>query len=192
MDNSPALHRCAWPRDALNIAYHDTEWGVPQHDDRRLFEHLVLGGAQAGLSWAIVLRKRDAYRKAFAGFDPVKVARFDARKRAALLGNPGIVRNRQKVESAVRNARAFVVVQEEFGSFDSWLWRFVDGKPIVNRRKSLREVPARTTLSDKISDELKARGFNFVGTTIVYAVLQAVGVVNDHTVDCFRHRELAG
>ena len=186
------MKRCAWPKDEINIRYHDAEWGVPQHDDRMLYEHLVLGGAQAGLSWAIVLRKRESYRKAFAGFEPAKVARFDSRKVESLLKDPGVVRNRQKVESAIRNARAFVKVQEEFGSFNAWLWRFVDGRPVVNRRRTLKDIPTRSPLSDRVSNELKARGFNFVGTTIVYAVLQAVGVVNDHTVDCFRHRELGG
>lgn len=186
------MKRCAWPKDEINIRYHDAEWGVPQHDDRMLYEHLVLGGAQAGLSWAIVLRKRESYRKAFAGFEPAQVARFDSRKVESLLKDPGVVRNRQKVESAIRNARAFVKVQEEFGSFNAWLWRFVDGRPVVNRRRTLKDIPTRSPLSDRVSNELKARGFNFVGTTIVYAVLQAVGVVNDHTVDCFRHRELGG
>ena len=189
--DAAVVRRCAWPKDELNRLYHDTEWGVPQHDDRMLFEHLVLGGAQAGLSWAIVLRKRESYRKAFAGLEPQKVARFNARKVESLLKNPGIIRNRQKIASAVKNARAFVAMQEEFGSFDTWLWRFVDGKPIVNRRRSLKDLPTRTPLSDRISEELKVRGFSFVGTTIIYAVLQAVGVINDHTLDCFRHAELS-
>ena len=184
---------CAWAGDdPLMRAYHDEEWGVPVHDDRRFFEFLVLEGAQAGLSWSTILRKRENYREAFAGFDPARVARFDARRRTALLKNPGIVRNRLKVESTVSNARAFLEVQEEFGSFDGYVWRFVDGKPLQNRRTSFRGVPASTPESDALSDDLRKRGFRFVGTTIMYAFMQAVGMVNDHEISCFRYRELAG
>jgi DNA-3-methyladenine glycosylase I len=172
--------------------YHDEEWGVPVHDDQRLFEFLTLEGAQAGLSWSTILRKREHYREAFAGFDPVRVARFDARRRATLLKNPGIVRNRLKIESTVSNAKAFLEVCGEFGSFDRYVWGFVGGATIQNRRGSLREVPARTTESDGLSKDLKARGFRFVGSTIIYAFMQAVGMVNDHEVSCYRHRELAG
>jgi len=172
------------------VAYHDQEWGVPVHDDRLLFEFLVLEGAQAGLSWITILRKRDTYRKAFAQFDPEKVARFDGRKIQRLLQDPGIVRNRLKVESAVRNARAFLAVQEEFGSFDAYQWRFVDGKPKRNRFRAMKEIPPRTPISDAFSKDLKQRGFNFVGSTIIYAHMQAVGMANDHLVGCFRHREV--
>ena len=182
--------RCGWARNPLAEAYHDAEWGVPIHDDRKIFEFIVLEGAQAGLSWDTILRKREAYRRAFDGFDPAKVARYGAPKVAALLANPGIVRNRLKVGSAVRNARAFLRVQEERGSFDAYIWGFVDGRPIVNRWKALRQIPARTPLSDTISKDLKKRGFSFVGSTIVYAHLQATGVVNDHVVSCFRWREV--
>lgn len=185
--------RCEWSgTDPIYVRYHDEEWGVPVHDDPRLFEFLVLEGAQAGLSWITILKKREAYRRAFAGFAPEKVARFTARHLGRLLEDPGIVRNRLKIESAVRNARAFLEVQEQFGSFDTYQWRFVDGRPLVNRHRSLRDIPARTPLSDAFSKDLKQRGFNFVGSTIVYAHMQAVGMVNDHIVDCFRHRELAG
>jgi DNA-3-methyladenine glycosylase I len=182
------VRRCAWAQaGALDCAYHDEEWGVPQHDDRRLFEFLILEGAQAGLSWTLILKRREAYRQAFVQFDPVRVARFDARRMARLLGDDtGIVRNRLKVESAVRNARAFLAVQEEFGSFDAYLWRFVDGKPVQNAWRQPREVPASTPLSDALSKDLGRRGFNFVGTTICYAYMQATGVVNDHLVQCFR------
>ena len=184
--------RCAWAENNQACAeYHDTEWGVPVHDDRRLFEFLVLGGAQAGLSWATILRKRDAYRNAFDGFDPVKIARYDRRAIEKLLKNPGIVRNRLKIESAVTNARAFLGTQDEYGGFDPYVWRFVDGAPIVNRWKSIKEVPARTRESEWLSKDLKERGFTFVGSTICYAFMQAVGMVNDHTSDCFRHRELS-
>lgn len=185
--------RCAWAgNDLLYQAYHDREWGVPVHDDRLLFEFLVLEGAQAGLSWITILRKRDAYRQAFSNFDPVLVARYDDLKVAELLANPGIVRNRLKVASAVRNARAFLDLQQEFGSFDAYLWRLVDGQPLQNAWAGMADVPARTPLSDSLSRDLKRRGFNFVGSTICYALLQAVGVVNDHTTDCFRWRELGG
>ena len=183
--------RCAWAgSDPLYLDYHDREWGVPVHDDRLLFEFLTLEGAQAGLSWLTILRKREAYRAAFAGFDPEAVARFDAAKVAALLADPGIVRNRLKVESAVSNARAFLKVREEFGTFDAYMWGFVDGRPIRNARQSIAEIPASTPLSDALSRDLKRRGFRFVGSTICYAHMQAVGMVNDHTVDCFRWREL--
>ena len=183
--------RCAWPgSDPAMLRYHDREWGVPAHDDRVLFEFLILEGAQAGLSWTTILRKRENYRKAFAGFDPLRVARFDARRRAALMRNEGIVRNRLKIESAIGNARAFLAVQKEFGSFDAYLWRFVGGRPIQGRRKRIRDVPARTAESDALSRDLKKRCFRFVGSTICYAFMQAVGMVNDHQVGCFRHREL--
>jgi DNA-3-methyladenine glycosylase I len=177
------VKRCGWATTPLGIAYHDREWGVPVHDDRVLFEFLILEGAQAGLSWETILRKRDAYRKAFAGFDPRKVSKFDARKKAALMQDEGIVRNRLKIDSAVTNARAFLAVQKECGSFDEYLWRFVGGKPIVNRG---RKVPARTEISDALSKDLKRRGFRFVGSTICYAYMQAVGLADDHAPDCFR------
>jgi DNA-3-methyladenine glycosylase I len=184
--------RCAWVgEDALSIAYHDLEWGVPLHDDRRLFEFLVLEGAQAGLSWMTILRKRDNYRRVFSNFDPVQVARLDATKVQELLQNPGIVRNRLKIEAAIANAHAFLEVQREFSSFDTYAWSFVDGKPIQNRWKSLSELPAQTPESESLSRDLKKRGFRFVGATICYAFMQAVGMVNDHTVDCYRHAELS-
>jgi len=183
--------RCAWAgTDPLYVAYHDAEWGVPLHDDRVLFEFLVLEGAQAGLSWSTILRKRDAYRHAFDRFDPEKVARYNKRKITALLGDAGIVRNRAKIESAIKNARAFLEVQAEFGSFDAYQWRFVDGRPLQNHWRAIREVPAHTVQSDAMSKDLKSRGFSFVGSTIIYAHMQAVGMVNDHLVDCFRHREV--
>ena len=179
--------RCAWvPANNESYArYHDQEWGRPVHDDRLLFEMLTLEGAQAGLSWSTILAKRANYKAAFADFDPKKVAKFDARKRDALMKNEGIVRNRLKIESTVTNAQAFLAVQREHGSFDRYLWAFVEGRPIVNAPKSLRDVPPRSELSDRLSKDLKKRGFRFVGTTIIYAYLQAVGVVNDHTRDCF-------
>ncbi|MBI3185957.1 MAG: DNA-3-methyladenine glycosylase I [Myxococcales bacterium] len=184
--------RCGWcGTDPLYIRYHDEEWGVPLHDERKLFEFLVLEGAQAGLSWLTILRKRENYRHAFAGFDPERVARFDRRKVEALLRDRGIVRNRAKVEAAIGNARAFLEVQEQFGSFDAFQWRFVGGKPVVNRRRTLRQLPARTPISDAFSHELRERGFRFVGSTIVYAHMQAVGMINDHLVSCFRHAELS-
>lgn len=184
--------RCAWcGDDPLYQAYHDTEWGVPLHDDRALFELLTLEGAQAGLSWITVLRKRETYRQAFAGFDPEKVARFTEADQAALMLNPGIVRNRLKIASTIDNARAFLAIQAEFGSFDAWLWRFVDGQPIQNQLRSLAEAQASTALSDELSKALKRRGFRFVGTTICYAFMQAAGLVNDHVTDCFRHQEVA-
>ncbi|MBI4497760.1 MAG: DNA-3-methyladenine glycosylase I [Chloroflexi bacterium] len=185
------MNRCAWVNtSALMIAYHDTEWGVPVHDDHQLFEALVLGGAQAGLSWETVLRKRDAYREAFFGFDPVRVAALDDTDMVRLLVNPGIIRNRQKVTSAIKNARQVLRVREEFRSFDAYLWRFVDGAPRRNEFRALSELPARTPESDLLSRDLQQRGFTFVGPTICYAVMQAVGMVNDHTVDCFRYAEV--
>jgi len=189
-EKARAVTRCAWAVDPIHHDYHDMEWGVPVHDDRVLFEFLILEGAQAGLSWTTILKKRDGYRKAFADFDPAKVARFTEKRQEKLMTNPAIVRNRLKIASSVSNARAFLDVQDEFGSFDSYIWRFVDGKPIVNSFKSLSEIPATTALSDRISKELKKRGFRFVGSTIMYAYMQAVGMTNDHTTDCFRYREL--
>lgn len=183
--------RCGWARTALSIPYHDREWGVPCRDDRLLFEHLLLDCAQAGLSWEIMLRKREGYRRAFAGFDPQKVARFNRRSVARLLKDPGIVRNRLKIESAIGNARAFLEVQEEAGSFADHLWGFVDGEPVQNRWRAIGQVPAKTPLAETVSKDLKARGFTFVGSTIVYAFLQATGVVNDHLIGCFRHAECA-
>jgi DNA-3-methyladenine glycosylase I len=182
--------RCPWAIDDLYAAYHDTEWGVPLHDDRKLFEFLVLEGAQAGLSWHIVLKKREHYRVAFDGFDPAKVAHYNAARVTKLLGNPGIIRNRLKVASAITNARAFLKVQDQFGSFDAYLWRFVDGKPKINHWRTLKELPARTAQSDALSRDLIQRGFRFVGSTICYAHMQATGMVNDHLVTCFRHRQL--
>lgn len=182
--------RCPWRgmvNDPLYIAYHDREWGVPVHDEGRWFEFLTLEGAQAGLSWATILHKREHYRRAFAGFDPARVARFGARDIARLLKNPGIVRNRLKIRAAVGNARAFVELQKEFGSFDNYIWRFVNGNPIRNRRRSHSQVPARTAISDALSRDLKKRGFKFVGSTICYAFMQATGMVDDHLVSCFRH-----
>ena len=180
------MKRCAWARSPAMIAYHDREWGVPVHDDRILFEFITLEGAQAGLSWETLLAKREAYRRAFAGFDPARVARFTAARRAKLMQDAAIVRNRLKIESTVTNAVAFLAIQREFGSFDRFLWDFVGGGPLRNRFRSMRDVPARTDLSDALSKELKRRGFRFVGSTICYAFMQAVGVVNDHTADCFR------
>jgi DNA-3-methyladenine glycosylase I len=186
----PDEPRCAWARTPLSIPYHDEEWGVPVHDDRRHFEFLVLEGAQAGLSWETVLRKRERYREVFDGFDPAKVARYTARKVARLLRDPGIIRNRLKVGSAVVNARAFLKVQEEFGSFDAYVWRFVGGRPRVNRWTALRDIPAKTAESDALSRDLISRGFRFVGPTIIYAHMQATGMVNDHTTGCFRWRSV--
>ena len=179
--------RCAWATTPLGIAYHDKEWGVPVHDDRVLFEFLMLEGAQAGLSWETILRKREAYRKAFAGFDPRKVARFTSAEVRRLMKDEGIVRNRLKIESAATNARAFLAVQEEFGSFDAYVWRFVGEKPLVNRRRG-GDVPAKTRESDALSRDLLKRGFKFAGSTICYAYMQAVGMVDDHTMNCFRKR----
>jgi DNA-3-methyladenine glycosylase I len=191
MKSTTPVCRCAWARDPLNIAYHDTEWGVPQHDDRALFEFLILEGAQAGLSWTTILKKRENYRAAFDQFDPRRVAKYDAHKVAALLADPGIVRNRLKIASAIANARAFLAVQKEFGSFDAYVWRFVGGGPKQNARRTMKDVPAKTAESDAMSRDLLKRGFKFVGSTICYAFMQAVGMVNDHTLDCFRHAKLA-
>jgi DNA-3-methyladenine glycosylase I len=182
--------RCGWAREGPMIAYHDEEWGVPLHDDRALFEFLVLEGAQAGLSWSTILNKRDNYRKAFDRFDARKIARYDESRVAALLENPGIVRNRLKVQAAVRNANAYLSVQKEFGSFDAYIWQFVNGKPLRNRWRSTAEVPARTDRSDAMSKDLIRRGFTFAGSTICYAFMQATGMVNDHVLGCFRHAEL--
>ena len=184
------MNRCSWAKGDLYEKYHDTEWGVPVHDDRLLFEFLILEGAQAGLSWSTILNKRENYRRAFDRFDARKIARYDARKIRKLLADPGIVRNRLKVASAVTNAKAFLAVQKEFGSFDAYLWTFVGGRAIQNRRKSLKEIPARTAESDAMSKDLIKRGFKFVGSTICYALMQAIGMVNDHVVDCFRHEQL--
>ncbi len=182
-------NRCSWSQGSeLYKAYHDQEWGAPEHDDKVLFEFLLLEGAQAGLSWSTILNKRQGYRKLFAGFDADKVARFSARTIEKLLQDPSIVRNRAKVKSAVGNARAFIDVQQEYGSFDSYIWQFVDGQAIQNQWETLSEVPANTPASDAMSKDLKKRGFTFVGSTICYAFMQATGMVNDHTVDCFRHR----
>ena len=181
------MKRCAWARSPAMIQYHDREWGVPVHDDRVLFEFITLEGAQAGLSWETVLNKRDAYRRAFADFVPARVVRFSTARRAKLMRDPGIVRNRLKIESTVTNAAAFLRVQREFGSFDRFFWEFVGGTPLDNRLGPRQKVPASTPLSDALSKELKRRGFRFVGTTICYAFMQAVGVVNDHSTDCFRH-----
>ncbi len=184
--------RCAWCLgDPLYIAYHDREWGVPVHDDRQLFEMLILEGAQAGLSWLTILRKRESYRKAFDHFDAKKVARYTPARIKKLMNDPGIVRNRLKIESTVRNARAFLRIQKEFESFDRYIWQFVGGRPIRNARKTMKDIPARTPESDAMSKDLKKRGFNFVGSTICYAFMQAVGLVNDHTTDCFRYRATA-
>jgi DNA-3-methyladenine glycosylase I len=182
--------RCTWASTPLGIAYHDLEWGVPVHDDRVLFEFLTLEGAQAGLSWETILKKRESYRQAFAGFDAAKVARFRAAQIARLLGNPGIVRNRLKINSTVGNAKAFLAVQHEFGSFDAYVWRFVGGTPRVNHRRALAQVPPRTEQSDALSRDLLGRGFKFVGSTICYAFMQAVGMVNDHTTNCFRYEQV--
>jgi DNA-3-methyladenine glycosylase I len=187
--NQPPV-RCGWASGELMIRYHDEEWGVPVHDDRTLFEFLIFEGAQAGLSWSTILNKRDHYRQAFEGFDPKRVARYDRRKVERLLRDPGIVRNKLKIASTIANAKAFLSVQEEFGSFDRYIWQFVDGKPRRNSPKTLKQVPARTPESDAMSKDLKRRGFNFVGSTICYAFMQAVGMVNDHVVDCFRYRVL--
>jgi DNA-3-methyladenine glycosylase I len=182
--------RCPWGTTPAMIAYHDTEWGFPQHDDQVLFEFLILEGAQAGLSWSTILAKREAYRKAFSGFDPEKVARFNAEKIKRLMNDPGIVRNRLKIESAVNNAKATVVAQKEFGSFDRYIWQFVGGAPIKNSWRSMKNLPAETKESQAMSKDLKRRGFNFVGPTVCYAFMQAVGMVNDHVVSCFRYLEV--
>jgi len=187
----PARLRCEWcGDDPLYVGYHDTEWGVASRDARHLFEMLILEGAQAGLAWITVLRKREGYRRAFAGFDPVRVARFGAADEARLRDDPGIIRNRLKIAAAVRNARAWLTLVEERGTFADYLWDFVDGRPITNRFRTLHEIPASTPLSDRVSKDLKRRGFGFVGSTSIYAYLQSVGVVNDHVLDCFRHAEI--
>lgn len=189
MDNKK---RCEWvPLDnPLYVKYHDEEWGVPIHDDRRLFEFLILEGMQAGLSWLTILRKRENFRTAFDHFDPRKIARYNEKKIEELMQNSGIIRNRLKITAAVQNAKAFLDVQAEFGSFDTFIWQFMEGKPVINQWKTLKELPAKTPLSDTISKELKKRGFKFVGSTIIYAHMQATGMVNDHTVDCFRYQEV--
>ena len=190
MKDLPNPVRCAWATGELSVRYHDEEWGVPVHDDRTLFEFLILEGAQAGLSWSTILNKRENYRKAFDGFEVQRVARYDRRKVERLLRDPGIVRNQLKIASTIANAKAFLRVQEEFGSFDRYIWQLVGGKPRVNSPKSMKQVPARTEESDAMSKDLKKRGFNFVGSTICYAFMQAVGMVNDHVVECFRYRLL--
>ena len=191
MKNAQAEFRCPWAIDELYVRYHDTEWGVPLHDDRRLFEFLILEGAQAGLSWHTVLKKRQNYRAAFDQFDPEKVARYHAAKIAKLMSDAGIIRNRLKIQSTVQNARAFLKVQEEFGSFDAYLWRFVEGRPNINFWKTLNQIPARTAVSDAMSKDLRRRGFNFVGSTICYAHMQATGMVNYHLTACFRHKQVS-
>lgn len=190
VNNSSQIVRCSWASAEPNLRYHDEEWGVPVHDDRTLFEFLILEGAQAGLSWTTILNKRENYRKAFAGFDPKRVSRFDSSKIQALLRDPGIVRNELKIISAIENAKAFLRVQKEFGSFDSYIWQFVGGAPRVNAFTGMKQVPAKTPESDAMSKDLKRCGFNFVGSTICYAFMQAVGMVNDHLVQCFRYKKL--
>jgi DNA-3-methyladenine glycosylase I len=191
MCRKPELKRCAWPRNPLAIAYHDEEWGVPVRSDRKLFEFLVLEGAQAGLSWDTILAKRPNYRRALEGFDPAKIAKYGAAERQRLLADAGIVRNRAKIEATVVNAQKFLEVKAEFGTFSKYLWAFVDGEPLQSRRRALAEVPARTEVSDALSKDLKARGFKFVGTTIMYAFMQAVGMVNDHEMGCHRYEALS-
>lgn len=186
------MERCGWARSGNDVEYHDKEWGVPVHDDLRLFEMLILEGAQAGLSWSTILNRREGYRAAYEGFDPAVVAQYDDAKKASLILDPGIIRNRLKVEASVLNAQAFLRVQKEFGSFDAYIWKFVDGAPIINRWTSLGDLPASTPISDAMSKDLKKRGFKFVGTTIMYAYMQACGLVNDHVVGCFRYKELGG
>ena len=183
--------RCGWPSSPISIAYHDREWGVPLKDDRKLFEFLVLDAAQAGLSWEIILRKREGFRAAFDDFNPEKIARYDDKKVKELLADPGIIRNRLKIESAIGNPKAFLAVQKECGSFARYIWQFVEGKPKINARRSLKDIPATSPESDAMSKALKKRGFRFVGSTICYAFMQAAGMVNDHAIDCFRHAELA-
>lgn len=187
---SNGKRRCAWPASPISIAYHDREWGVPLKDDRKLFEFLVLDAAQAGLSWEIILRKREGFRAAFDDFDPEKVARYDEKKIKSLLADPGIIRNRLKIESAISNARAFLALQQECGSFAGYIWQFVGGKPKINSIRILKDIPATSPESDAMSKALKKRGFRFVGSTICYAFMQAAGLVNDHMIDCFRHEEL--
>jgi DNA-3-methyladenine glycosylase I len=184
------LIRCPWAQGELDVVYHDVEWGVPVHEDRRLFEFLILEGAQAGLSWSTILKKRDNYRDAFDGFDPELVARYTKRRQASLLKNAGIVRNRLKIASTIDNARAFLEIQDGFGSFDAYVWDFVDGTPIINRRRTMADIPADTPISLALSKDLKRRGFRFVGSTICYAFMQAVGMVNDHLTSCFRHDQV--
>jgi DNA-3-methyladenine glycosylase I len=186
------LKRCTWCEGLYDdyVRYHDEEWGVPVHDDREHFEFLILEGAQAGLSWSTILQRREGYRKAFADFDPEVVAKYDERKYESLLQDPSIIRNRLKIKSAINNAKRFLEVQKEFGSFDTYIWRFTDGKPLINTWEKMSDIPAKTELSDKVSKDLKKRGFNFVGSTIIYAHLQATGIVNDHEVSCFRYKEL--
>jgi DNA-3-methyladenine glycosylase I len=185
------MERCPWPGiDETYIKYHDEEWGVPVHDDRKHFEFLVLEGAQAGLSWATILKRRENYRQAYDNFDPAKVAKYDDAKVAELLANAGIIRNRKKIESSIKNAKCFLEIQKEFGSFDDYIWAFVDFKPVINSWKTLSELPATTELSDRISKDLKKRGFSFVGSTIIYAHIQAIGLVNDHLVSCFRYKQV--
>jgi len=186
----PEKSRCGWAKAEPNLTYHDTEWGVPQHDDRALFELLILEGAQAGLSWTTILNKRDGYRRAFDNFDARRISRYDGRKIKQLMANPGVVRNRLKIAATVQNAKAFLAVQKEFGSFDNYVWQFVGNNPKQNSRRSLSELPARTAESDAMSKDLKKRGFKFVGSTICYAFMQATGMVNDHLVECFRHEEV--
>jgi len=186
-DSTPTVRRCEWAEgEPLIVEYHDTEWGIPEHDDRKLFEFLVLEGAQAGLSWLTVLKKRENYRKAFGNFDPKRVARYDSRKVRALLEDDGIIRNRLKIAAAIQNAKAVLAVQKEFGSFDAYIWRFVSGQPIKSRWRNLKEIPAKTAGSDMMSQALRERGFTFVGSTICYAYMQAIGMVNDHLIYCFR------
>jgi DNA-3-methyladenine glycosylase I len=185
------LPRCPWPTDELYVAYHDHEWGVPVHDDRHLFEMLILEGAQAGLSWRTILKKRENYRDVFDHFDPERIARYNQRKVAQLLADPGIVRNRLKIAAAIQNAKAYLAVKEEFGSFDRYLWQFVGGHPKQNHWRTMQKVPARTRESDAMSKDLLRRGFKFVGSTICYAFMQAIGMVNDHLVICYRHKEVA-
>ncbi len=185
--NEDPVKRCEWAlSDPALLAYHDAEWGIPEHDDRKLFEFLVLEGAQAGLSWLTVLKKREAFRKAFDGFDPERVAKYNSKKVRTLLADAGIIRNRAKIAAAIENAKAFLIVQKEFGSFDAYIWRFAERGPKVSRRRTLKQIPARTKESDQMSEALKGRGFKFVGSTICYAYMQAVGMVNDHLTYCFR------
>lgn len=191
MSPSPEKKRCSWPGNPLAIDYHDREWGVPVRDDRVLFEFLILEGAQAGLSWDTVLKKREHYRKVFDGFDPAKIAKYGEKKKASLMGDAGIIRNRAKIEASVTNAKAFLAVQQEYGSFAKYVWGFVGGKTVQGRRKTSGDIPARTEVSDALSKDLKKRGFKFVGTTIMYAFMQATGMANDHLAQCFRHRELS-
>ena len=184
------MKRCAWARSELAVPYHDREWGTPQHEEHTFFEFLILAGAQAGLSWETILRKREHYRRVFDRFDPRRVAKYDRKKFEKLMADPGIIRNRLKIDSAISNAQAFLDLQREFGSFDAYLWSYVDGIPVLGKPRRPGDIPARTPLSDRLSADLRKRGFRFVGSTICYAFLQAVGVVNDHQVDCFRYREL--